>query len=165
MKSERISYAELAKHVGDVILFNNHSELNNEWFYGLIEQPLMTKRLEEIDAENRQYAVDRINASTDEAEKAKLTEELAENDENGERATVTDFEIYQTYHITQRGAEYLFNHTAELISYDEKLDAYLWHIGHYGTSWTHVHTEVYTFDDELEHEYVWADKFSKFTAC
>lgn len=142
MTKTQISYADLAKKVGDMVLFNNHNEVDEDWYYGLIEQPLMTERLDAINEENRQYIVDSIERATDEGEKAKLTEELAEFDESGERASVTDFEIYQSYAITESGARFLINHTAELVSYSEKLGLWFWHIGHWGTSWTHVHTYI-----------------------
>jgi hypothetical protein len=167
MTSKRISYADLAEKVGDCILFNNHNEFNDEWYYGIYEQPLMTKRLDEIDEENKQYALERIESSTDEAEKAKLKEEFeqiwdADNSYGYDRARVTDFEVYQTYHIPPQGAEYLFNHTAELISYCEKLDAYLWHIGHFGTSWTHVHTTLHEFEDGEYDSYVSLSEMDKY---
>lgn len=146
-----ISYAELAKRVGDMVLFNNHNQADPEWHQGIIEQPLMRERLDAIDEENRGYELKRIEESTDEGEKAKLTEEL----EDMENASVFDFEIYQSYTITQGGAEYLANHTGELISYSEKLDLWLWHIGHYGTSWSGVYTTFteYDIDDDVERFY------------
>lgn len=147
MTSKSISYSELAEKVRDMILFNNHAQGNDEWYYGLYEQPLMSRRLEELDDENTEG----------------MTEEEKETyfDHHG-HVSVTDFEIYQTYHITPRGAEYLFNHTSELISYDEKLDAFLWHIGHYGTSWTHVHTTVYDLEDGEYDSYISIDKADKY---
>lgn len=154
MKTEQIIYSELAKRVGDCILFNNHNAHNSEWWCGIYEQPLLRAALDSIDAETRADMVAAIEAATDESEKAKLTEELADWDENGERAMPTDAEIYQTYHITSGGAEYLFNHTSELISYDEDLDAYLWHISHYGTAWSHVFTTVHDFEDGEYDTYV-----------
>lgn len=147
MTSKRISYRELAEKVGDMILFNNHSKGNDEWYYGLYEQPLMSKRLEELDDEN-------TDGMNEEEKEAYL-------DQHG-HTSVTDFEIYQTYHITRGGAEYLFNHTSELISYDEKLDAYLWHIGHYGTSWTHVHATVHDFEDGDYDSYVSLSEMGKY---
>ena len=122
MKKVTASYEELARRVGDMIIANNlPNEIDTEWWCGIIQQPLMTERLNAIDAENG-----------------------IENDGNSyeENATVTDFEIYQTYIISDRGAEYLFNHTSEIISYSEKLDLWFWHISHWGTGWSHVHTEI-----------------------
>jgi len=157
MKKETISYADLARRVGDAVLFNNHNAHNSEWWCGIYEQPLMREYLDSLDNETRADMQARIDASTDESEKAKLIEELAEWEEQGDRASVTDSEIYQTYHITRGGAEYLFNHTSELISYDEDLDAFLWHVSHFGTAWTHVHTTVYEFDGGDYDKYVSID--------
>ena len=141
MTTEQISYAELAKRVGDCILFNNHNAHNEQWYETIYLQPLLE---EVIDAEN-----------------AEGMEGLTEEEkENYEYRTVLDTEVYQTYHITRSGAEYLLNHTSEMVSYDEDLDAYLWHIGHYGTSWTHVHTTFYDYSDEADHEYLDIDKVS-----
>ncbi len=140
MQKSQISYAELAKKVGDMVLFNSHNDVDEFWYNGLIEQPLMTERLEELNEENRQYEIERIAQSTDESEKAKLSEEL----EDMEQTSVYDMceSIYQTFAITPEGARYLFNHTAEVISYSEKLGLYFWHISHYGTSWSGVYTTV-----------------------
>jgi len=148
MKKTQISYAELAKKVGDAVLFNNHNEVDEDWHFGLIEQPLMRERLDAMDEENRQYQLKRIEEATDAGEKAKLTEEMYDL----ELETVTNFEIYQSYAINQHGAEYLINHTAELVSYSEKLGLWFWHIGHYGTSWSGVYTTIteYDFDEDVE---------------
>ncbi len=160
MTTEKISYAELAKRVGDCILFNNHNAHNEFWYETIYMQPLKELALESFDNETRADMQKAIDESTDESEKAKLIEELKDWEENGERASILDSDIYQTYHITRSGAEYLLNHTSETVSYDEALDAYLWHIGHYGTSWTHVHTTFYDYTDEKDHEYLDIDKVS-----
>lgn len=118
MSKITVSYEEIARRVGDMIMANHlPNEIDEDWYSGIIEQPLMRERLNEIDEEN-------------------------EVEEDDEHATVTDIEIYQTYIITDRGAEYLFNHTSELISYSEKLGLWFWHVSHWGTGWSHVHTEI-----------------------
>lgn len=119
MSKITVSYEELAKRVGDIIMANHlPNEIDTEWWCGLIEQPLMRERLDEIDHENGRAG------------------------DYEDMSSVTDFDIYQTYIITNRGAEYLFNHTSELISYSEKLQLWFWHIGHWGTSWSGVHTQI-----------------------
>lgn len=162
MTKTTISYSYLAERVGDAVLFNDHNKYNSEWWCGIYEQPLLREHLDAIDAENRQYALDRIADTVDASEKVKLEEELANDDENGEQASVLDSEIYQSYHITAQGAEYLLNHTAEIVSYDEDLDAYIWHIQHFGTSWSGVYTYVYDYSDEPEHEYIDISKADKY---
>lgn len=153
MQKTQISYSELAKRVGDCILFNNHNANNEHWYETIYLQPLLQEKLDELDEENKQWKLKDIEQSKDEAEKAKLTEELNEWDENGERASVLDFEIYQSYHITRGGAEYLLNHTSEVVSYDDALDAYIWHIGHYGTSWDGVYITFTDYSDDNDHNY------------
>lgn len=147
MKTETISYAELAKKVGDCVLFNNatNNEIDEYWYEGLIESPHVTNVLEAWDNEDRAEAQKAIDESTDEAEKAKLTEELEDIETHGIMDLCTDC-IYQTYAISPEGARYLFNHTSEIVSYSEKLDIFLWHIRHYGTSWSGVHTQVYDWE-------------------
>lgn len=49
---------------------------------------------------------------------------------------------YQSYIITQSGAEYLQRNTSEVVVYSEKFDLYFWEITHYGTAWTHVFTSI-----------------------
>jgi len=121
MQKITVSYEELAKRVGDMIMANHlPNEIDGNWTSGIIEQPLMTERLNEIDEENK----------------------VDEQDTFGDHASVLDFEVYQTYIITDRGAEYLFNHTSEMISYSEKLQLWFWHVSHWGTGWSHVHTEI-----------------------
>ena len=163
MNTKTVSYAELARLVGDAVLFNNHNEGNDEWYYGMYKQPLLEKKLDELEEESKQYALERIKETTDADEKAELQEEYETDLENGEfYADLLDFDIYQTYHITANGAEYLFNHTSELISYDEKLDAYLWHISHYGTSWSGVHTTLHEFEDGDYDDFVPLSEMDKY---
>ena len=132
MKTEQISYADLAKRVGDCILFNNHNVYNDEWYQTLLVTPLIEKRLAGFDRDNG----------------------ISDDDEDAERSNVLDIEIYQTYHITAYGAQYLINYTSELVSYDEILDAWLWHISHFGTAWSGVYTTVYDFSDENDRDII-----------
>lgn len=153
MKTTQISYSELAKRVGDCVLFNNHNVVDEYWYEGFIESPLLRERMDARDTETRADKQKEIDESKDEAEKAKLIEEL-END--FEPVSILDYagDIYQTYAINENGAEYLLNHTSELVSYSEVLGLYLWHIGHYGTSWTGVYTTLYEWDYEENHDYI-----------
>lgn len=150
MQKTQISYAELADKVKDSVLFNNHSEVDEFWYEGFIVSPLMQERLDAESEEKRQYALERIDASTDESEKAKLKEEYEQEEEQGYfDVSIMDLCegcIYQTYAITPEGARFLFNHTTEIISYSEKLGLYLWHITHLGTSWSGVYTTLYDWD-------------------
>lgn len=152
MQTTQISYADLADKVKDSVLFNNHNDVDEFWYEGMIVSPLMQERLDAIDEEKRAEALKEIEDSQDESEKAKLTEEL----EDIYPTTIMDLCegcIYQTYAITPEGARFLFNHTTEIISYSEKLGLYLWHITHWGTSWSGVHTTLYEWDWESTPEW------------
>lgn len=118
---KEISYSDLADKVGSMVLFNNHSNVDTEWYSGLLEQPLMREKLDAIDAENEAGELD-------------------------EHASVLDFEIYQSYAITPQGASYLINHTAEIVSYSELLGLWFWHITHFGTGWNGVYTTITEWD-------------------
>lgn len=71
---------------------------------------------------------------------------LWENEDDLHDDTVK--EIFQWYLITQSGAEYLKDHTEELVFYSNVLNEYVWGVTHWGTSWDSVELE---FDEkELE---------------
>lgn len=50
--------------------------------------------------------------------------------------------VFQDYIITERGYEFLAEHTDEMVFYNEKLDLYVWAITHFGTSWDYVLTDI-----------------------
>ncbi len=52
------------------------------------------------------------------------------------------YEVYQYYIITDSGAEFLQEHTDELVYYHSELDIYVWGITHFGTSWDYVLTDI-----------------------
>jgi hypothetical protein len=148
MKTESISYTTLAERVGDMVLFNEHAKFNEFWFNGIYDgTPLRERHNEAIDNDNTE---------------GMTNEEREEYFDTHGHYTALDTDIYQTYHITAQGAQYLLNHTAEIVSYDEEQEAFLWHITHWGTSWSGVHTTLYTFDDEPEHEYIDINKADKY---
>lgn len=51
-------------------------------------------------------------------------------------------EVFQFYIIDDNGAEILKYWTDELVWYNEEMDIYIWGVTHYGTSWTHVLTDI-----------------------
>lgn len=51
-------------------------------------------------------------------------------------------EVYQYYIITQYGAEFLQEHTDEIVYYNDQLDMYVWGVTHFGTSWDYVLTDI-----------------------
>ena len=52
------------------------------------------------------------------------------------------YDIYQCYIIDSFGAEFLIEHTNEIVYYNENLNLYVWCITHYGTSWDYVLTDI-----------------------
>lgn len=115
-ETEKVSYRELARRVGDCILNNQlQSELAGEY-----EFELFTGK------DSYCYNHD--------------TEEECGKDDS--KCDYEYTEVYQTYIITQGGAEYLQCNTDEIVYYCEKLDLYLWGITHFGTSWAYVFTDI-----------------------
>lgn len=115
---ESISYAELARRVGDCILNNQiMSELAGE------------------------YEFDLFNGEDSYCYKH---ETKAECEKNDHECDYENTDVYQAYIITQSGAEYLERVSNEIVYHCEKLDLYLWGITHYGTSWSGVYTEIKT---------------------
>lgn len=118
-KTEQVSYQELARRVGDCILNNElQSELAGEYEFEL------------------------VNGSDMYCYKHEDEEECKKNDYTDCQHESVD--VYQTYIITQDGAEYLRDYTNEIVYHCEKLNIYLWGVTHFGTSWSHVYTSVKT---------------------
>jgi hypothetical protein len=102
MKHTTITYAELAKRLDAMKLFNRAPELDPDIYDGLENGSLY-------------------------------------NTEEGYEETPAD--IFQWYLISPSDAEYIKNHTNELIFYSEVLDEYVWGVTHYGTAWDSVELE------------------------
>ena len=73
---------------------------------------------------------------------------LYDNIENGSLWADVDDEdndelqdIYQWYLIGKNDADYISQHTDELIFYSDVLDEYVWGVTHFGTSWDYVELE------------------------
>lgn len=113
---EKINYKELARRVGDCIL-------NNE---------IQTQLAGE-------YEFELINGADSYCYKHETKEECSKNDSD---CDYENYEVYQTYIITQSGAEYLQRKTNEIVYFCEKLGVHLWGITHFGTSWDYVFTEI-----------------------
>jgi len=115
-KTEKISYADLARRVGDCILNNEiHSQLDYEW---------------EIVNGDDSYCY-----KHDDSEACKKADHECDYE---------SIDIYQEYIISKEGAEYLQRHTDEIVYHCKDLDIYLWGITHFGTSWSIVFTEINT---------------------
>ena len=66
--------------------------------------------------------------------------ELVNGDDIGEEGEY--HEIYQWYIISDYGAQFLIEHTDEIVYYHEEMDMYVWGITHFGTSWDYVLTNI-----------------------
>lgn len=115
--TERVTYFELARRVGDMVL-NNY----------------VRQQSDDFDAWELQSGQDSY-CTTHGTE-----EECKEDDYNTCNTEYHD--IYQDYIITSNGADYLQRNTDEIVYYNGKLDMYIWGITHYGTSWDYVYTDI-----------------------
>jgi hypothetical protein len=117
MKTEKISYLDLAKRVGDCILNN---AVRHE-------------------AESKDIEFDIYNGEYEYCIKHDTKEECEKDSDNCE---FESYEIYQDYIISQSGAEYLAKYTDEIVFYCDELDLYIWGITHFGTGWSCVFTNI-----------------------
>ena len=113
-QNDRLDYGTLSQLVGDMIL-NNY---------------MLTCDAGEWELENGvdQYAYDIDGNAVD------LYDDAAYDYE--------PIEVYQTYIVSDRGAEVLKEYTDEIVYYNADLDMYLWGITHFGTSWDYVLTDI-----------------------
>lgn len=119
---EEITYAELARRVGDCIL--NNEVMNNENF----------------------HEWERENGEDIYCYKHDPREDCEAHNEDCDYESV---EVYQNYIITEGGADYLKRNTNEIVYYNDKLNMYIWGITHFGTSWDGVHTTIGSKEEEL----------------
>jgi hypothetical protein len=110
--TERITFAELAKRLDVVKLFNKAPELDDNIYDGI------------------------INGSFDYCVAHEDCDKIQDDCE------MVDLEIYQWYLISMSDSEYLKRTTDELIFYSEVLDEFVWGVTHYGTPWESVEVEV-----------------------
>lgn len=112
---KEISYYDLAKRVGDMVLniYIRHQEDLGEW-----------------DIYNGEYEYCYVHETKKECEK------------DSDKCEYEYYEIYQDYIITESGAEYLKTFTNEIVFYNERLNMYIWGITHFGTSWDGVFTKI-----------------------
>lgn len=115
--TETVSYRELARRVGDIIL-NNQLRSATSSEFGDWEL---------------------VNGADSSCYIHEYKEECLKEYHKCEYEST---DTYQDYIITDSGADYLKRNTNEIIRYNEKLDVYLWGITHYGTSWDSVHTTI-----------------------
>lgn len=113
MQAEITNYGVLAERVGDMVLMNQITSVDDELLYephnGETEYCIVHDPCND----------DVRNASEDHCE-------------------YEQHEIYQFYAITSNGAEFLTRNTNEIVLYSNELDAYFWGICHFGTAWGYV---------------------------
>ena len=115
-KTERVSYKELARRVGDCVLNNTiHSTASEH------------------------YDFDLFSGDDCYCYKHESKEECEKDSDSCEHESR---DIYQEYIITESGAEYLKRNTNEIVYYCESLDMYLWAVTHWGTSWDGVYIDI-----------------------
>jgi hypothetical protein len=115
-QTEEISYKELARRVGDMVMANN---LRKEVY-----------KTHEFDLENGEESYCYKHETPEECQK------------DSDNCDFEYYDIYQEYIITAGGADYLTRNTNEIVFYNEKLDIYLWGITHFGTGWSAVFTSL-----------------------
>lgn len=108
MSVETITYAELAKRLDALKLFNKAPELDPEIWEG---------------QENGTNGY------------CTFHEECEEDQDDCE---IEQPEVYQWYLISPSDADYMKRNTDELIFYSSVLDEYVWGVTHFGTSWEGV---------------------------
>lgn len=114
--TETITYMELARRVGDMVL-NNY----------------VRQQSEDFESWELQNGSDNYCYVHETAEECEANDHKCDYEYN---------EIYQDYIITSGGAQYLEDNTDEIVYYNEKLNMYIWGITHYGTGWDYVHTDI-----------------------
>lgn len=118
-KTESISYMELARRVGDMVLCNEITTVDENIY-------------DDIKNGNIDYCI-----------KHETREECEKDNDNCEFECI---EIYQTYIINKSGADYLIRNTNEIVLYSDLLNVYVWGITHYGTGWDGVFTDIKTIN-------------------
>jgi hypothetical protein len=134
--SELITYAELARRLDAVKLFNKAPELDTE-IYDKLENGSLTD-----DTPCEWF----INDATEPAwccntHQFDGTGDYPASEKHPDECDWADqepAEIYQWYLISPSDADYMKRNTDELIFYSDVLDEYVWGVTHFGTPWEGV---------------------------
>lgn len=128
------TYSDVAKRLDNLYLLNTVPTVDPDIYDGLEHGSLYTPCDFELQGDTK-YTCREHGADVDIA-----PEEWDNNDPLPECENKTDYaaEIYQWYLIGDDDARYLKEHTDELIFYSNVLEAYVWGITHFGTSWDGV---------------------------
>lgn len=117
-----LDYRTLSNIIGDMILNNNVMKIGypEDW---------------EVESGSDKYYWDENGNEITE-------DEYYELEDAGKECGMKYYDIYQTYIISDRGAEILKEYTNEIVYYNNELDMYIWGITHFGTSWDYVLTNI-----------------------
>lgn len=107
-QNKTITYRELANRIGDMVMCNNITVVDED----------LSDNLENGELEYCPEHED-MNKCTDKCDREYK-------------------EIYQYYLITEGGANYLKRCTHEIVFYSKVLNVYVWGVTHFGTSWDGV---------------------------
>jgi hypothetical protein len=138
-----ITYAELAKRLDAMKLFNKAPELDPDIYDGL-ESGNLYNDPEPCDWFMNDATVKAWCCNTH------MFDGTGDYPATGKHPKQCDFaeddvetkDIYQWYLIGSNDAEYLKRTTDELVFYSNVLDEYLWGVTHFGTPWDSVTLEI-----------------------
>lgn len=140
-----VDYATLAKAF-DAVLANDIMNKTSAADLGYWEPFTASEEYFEDSAGNTydySAAQDRIEELEEEQEETTDAARLSEIEKDLEELQDAHYmDIYQYYIISESGAEILKDYTNEIVYYNDELDLYVWCVTHYGTSWTHVLTDI-----------------------
>lgn len=151
-QNNRLDFATFCKAF-DMVLNNNimnisgydYWELENGMIDNSEEIEEIETKIEEI--ESRIEELEEIETDESETEIEELKEEVERlENEIEELRTEEDEsyypEVYQTYIISDNGAEMVKEYTDYPLWYNSDLDMYVLGVTHYGTSWSYVLTDI-----------------------
>ena len=145
-----VDYATLSKAF-DAVLVNDitklfYADINGEYneaeqINGYIDNSDEIEELEEQIELLKNSISEAGNLPEDEQIEEQI-EELEEQIEELEREQDEIPEIYHYYIVSSSGADIIQEYTNDPLYYLPVIDAYVWGITHYGTSWNYVLTDI-----------------------
>ena len=135
-----VDYGTLAKAFDCVL---NNEIMNKTWELGEWEQESgfidnseqideLQEQIDELDENTQKEQIDELTGKVDELQEK--IDELRSDEEYQP-------DVYQTYIVSDRGAEIL-KECNEIVWYHSELDLYVWGVTHWGTSWDYVLTDI-----------------------
>ena len=146
-----IDYATFAKSF-DAVLVNditrlfyaslNHEYIEPEQIHGYIDNSEQIEELRDKIEELEDILNLDENDNTPSDELLAQIDELNEQIEELEREQDEQPEIYQYFIVSRWGADLIQDYTNDPLYYIEAIDAYIWGVTHWGTSWDYVLTDI-----------------------